>query len=127
MLQLNQDKEEREYPVDGEDPNEAAKKKVDCTVRKAGMSGPDVHRDCGEDESTDGEEYVDATGSKVGEVKEMSLTRGCMRRDREEGMNVNDQQGRNSTENLDRVVPFHRQSPTTFKVSGFDSECFFRM
>ena len=45
LLQLNQDKEEGEYPVDGKDSNEAAKEKVDCTVRKARMSGPDVHSD----------------------------------------------------------------------------------
>src|ERR1700733_936207 len=101
LLQLNQDKEEGEYPVDGKDPNEAAKEKVDCTVRKAGMSGPDVHSDSGENKSTDGKKYVDAAGPKVSEVEKMSLVRGRMSRDSEEGGNVNDQQGGNSTENLD--------------------------
>jgi hypothetical protein len=127
LLQLNQDEEEGEYPVDGKDSNEAAKEKVDCTVRKARMSGPDVHRDRGEDKSTDGKEYVDAASPKVSEVEEMSLVRSRMCRDSEEGVNVNEQQGGNSTEDLDRIVPFHRQRPTTFKVSGFDSGVSFRM
>jgi hypothetical protein len=84
LLQLNQDEEEGEYPVDRKDPNEAAKKKVDCAMRKAGMSGPDVHCDSGEDKSTDGEEYVDATGPKVGEVEKVSLAQSRMCRDDEE-------------------------------------------
>ena len=127
LLQLNQDKEEGEYPVDGKDSNEAAKEKVDCTVRKAGMSGPNVHSDRGEDKSTDGKEYVDAASPKVCEVEKMSLARSRMWRDSEEGVNVNDQQGGNGTADLDRVVPFHRQGPTTFKVSDFDSGVSFRM
>ena len=127
LLQLNQDEEEGEYPVDGKDPNEAAEEKVNCTVRKAGMSGPDVHRDGGEDKPTDGKKYVDTAGPKVSEVEKMSLPRSGMCRDSEKGVNVNDQQGGNSTEDLDRIVPFHRQGPTTFKVSGFDSGVSFRM
>lgn len=89
------------------------------------MSGGDAHGDGGEDESADRKEYVDAAGAKVGEVEEVTLAGDCVPGDDKEAVNVDDEQGRDRSKDLDRVESFHRERETGFKVSGVDLECLF--